>query len=94
MRDAPVGWEVDPSFVYIGRSGKGHDGYFGNPLRLQAGAPRGSTLIKYRAYLEDRLLKDDEFKRKLAELRDKTLICFCHPEPCHGHVIAEYLDQV
>ena len=31
--------------VYIGRAGRGMDGYFGNPFRLGAGMTRGATLL-------------------------------------------------
>ncbi|GHV00874.1 hypothetical protein FACS1894159_07630 [Bacteroidia bacterium] len=78
--------------MYIGRAGRGQDGYFGNPFRLEAGEPRGATIDRYRIWLYERLASDTEFKRRVQELRGKTLGCFCKPDPCHGDVIAEYLD--
>ena len=48
---------------------------------------------KFKEYFEARLASDPEFKERIKELRDKTLICFCAPNPCHGHIIAEYLDK-
>lgn len=78
--------------VYIGRAGRGHDGYFGNPVRLVYGAPRGSTLEAYRDYFYRRLENDLEFKRRVHSLKGKTLGCFCKPNPCHGDIIKEYLD--
>jgi len=78
--------------VYIGRAGHGQDGYFGNPFRLEAGQPRGTTIEKYRKYFYNRLETDPEFKRRIHELKDKTLGCFCKPYACHGDVIKEYLD--
>lgn len=79
--------------VYIGRAGKGQDGYFGNPFPLAHGEPRGASLEKYRAYFYKRLETDPEFKRRIHELKGKTLGCFCKPYPCHGDIIAEYLDS-
>lgn len=79
--------------VYIGRAGKGQDGYFGNPFPLGSGESRGSSLEKYRAYFLDRLATDPEFKRRVHALKGKTLGCFCKPHPCHGDIIAEYLDS-
>ena len=35
---------------YIGRAGRGEDGYFGNPFRLNPGESRGSTIERYRKY--------------------------------------------
>jgi len=87
--DAPKGWERDPQFVYIGRPGKGHNGYFGNPIRLAKGEPRGATIERFRAYAEARRSRDWEFRSSLADLHGKTLVCFCKPSPCHGDVLAE-----
>ena len=36
--------------VYIGRAGKGQDGYFGNPFRLKQDMDRGGTLAGFREY--------------------------------------------
>lgn len=36
--------------VYIGRKGKGHDGYFGNPFRLKHEGERAEVLELYRKY--------------------------------------------
>lgn len=79
--------------VYIGRAGKGLDGYFGNPIKLEKGEERGSTIEKYRDYFYDRLQTDSEFKKRILSLKGKSLGCFCAPNPCHGDVIKEYLDN-
>jgi hypothetical protein len=78
--------------VYIGRAGRGQDGYFGNPFVLQVGEPRGSSLEKYRVHFHERLKTDPEFRKRINELKGKTLGCFCKPYPCHGDIIAEYLN--
>lgn len=78
--------------VYIGRAGKGKDGYFGNPFPLGTGQ-RGSTLEKYREYFLKRLETDSEFKEKVLSLQGKTLGCFCSPNACHGDIIAEYVNN-
>lgn len=78
--------------VYIGRAGKGQDGYFGNPFRLVPGQTRGSTLERYREYFYKRLGEDPEFKRRIHRLKGKRLGCFCKPHACHGDIIKEYLD--
>jgi hypothetical protein len=78
--------------VYIGRAGKGMDGYFGNPTRLEREADRASVLERYRAYFVDRMERDSVFRARVLELRNKRLGCFCKPKACHGDVIAEYLN--
>jgi hypothetical protein len=80
--------------VYIGRAGRGQDGYFGNPFRLKPGENRGATLEKYRVYFYERLKNDPEFKLKILALKGKVLGCFCKPAPCHGDIIKEYLDNL
>jgi len=86
--------------VYIGRRGHGYDGYFGNPIvigrKCVCGITHcsgGSTLECYRTYFYSRLDNDPMFKCMIEELRGKRLGCFCKPDPCHGDIIVEYLDE-
>lgn len=81
--------------VYIGRAGKGLDGYFGNPFPLESfGGDRDACLAAYKTYFLDRVRKDEEFKRRVLALKGKTLGCFCAPDLCHGEVIEEWLGPV
>jgi hypothetical protein len=80
--------------VYIGRAGRGQDGYFGNPFMLSANQPRGASLEKYKVYFYERLKNDVEFRKRVHALKGKTLGCFCKPHPCHGDIIAEYLNSM
>ena len=82
-----------PYDVYIGRAGKGHDGYFGNPFRLNDESERVEILRKYEVWFYDRLASDPEFKRRIHELKGKKLGCFCRPKICHGDIIADYLNN-
>lgn len=87
--------------VYIGRAGKKQDGYFGNPYQIGKICSRcneihkdgGSTLNCFKEYFEERIENDKQFKEKILELKDKTLGCFCKPNPCHGDIILEYLEK-
>lgn len=75
-------------------------GYFGNPIAI--GKPcivcgkrhdsGGSTLPCYRRYFRFRLRFDNQFRQEIEKLRGKRLGCFCKPKPCHGDIIAEYLN--
>lgn len=80
--------------IYIGRAGKGQNGYYGNPFPLLKGEERGSSLEKYAKYFYERLEKDEEFKNNIHALKGKTLGCFCKPQPCHGDIIKKYLDGI
>ena len=83
---------VDDFDVYIGRKGRGYSGYFGNPFRLDYGEPRGSTLNLFKAYFLDRMKKDSKYRASILGLTGKRLGCFCKPGPCHGDIIANYLN--
>lgn len=74
--------------VYIGRRGHGHDGDFGNPF------PRATPacLARFRAYFLSRVARDPAFRARALALRGKTLVCGCAPRPCHGDVIAAWVD--
>lgn len=88
-----VNIKQDEYDVYIGRAGRGKDGYFGNPILRAVDESPGSTLDGYRAYFYNRLERDPEFKKRVLNLKGKRLGCFCKPAPCHGDVIKEWLDR-
>ena len=50
------------------------------------------TLESFKAYFLDRLKKDDEFRLRVRGLAGMRLGCFCKPNPCHGDVIAEWVN--
>jgi hypothetical protein len=79
--------------VYIGRAGRGWNGYFGNPFRRTPMQRPGDTLKRFEEHFLERVEKDREFRRRVLELRGKRLGCFCKPNPCHGDVIAKWLNE-
>ena len=83
----------EPYDVYIGRAGKGRDGYFGNPFRLGSQTSRESVMADFRLYFFGRLLDDPEFRARVGALKGKVLGCFCKPAACHGDVIVEWLER-
>jgi hypothetical protein len=78
--------------VYIGRPGKGMDGYFGNPFSVDEYGREG-CLAKYREYFRDRVSADLEFQQRVRSLAGKRLGCFCAPKACHGDTIADYVNK-
>lgn len=85
--------------VYIGRKGKGKDGYFGNPhdcdrvcRRCGKYHDRAESIELFKEYFYARIKTEPEFKRRVLALRGKRLGCFCAPLPCHGQVIAAFVD--
>lgn len=77
--------------TYIGRAGRGYDGYFGNPYTVREHG--ADAIALFRDYFENRVATDDEFCRRVYALHGKRLGCFCKPGPCHGDVIAEWVDS-
>lgn len=74
---------------------KGYDGFYGNPFTLRpraTDAERDECLTLFKQYFYQRLAEDEEFRVRVHALRGKVLGCFCSPKPCHGDVIAEYLE--
>lgn len=85
-----VNLRSEPFDVYIGRAGKGQDGYFGNPYDVRKyGA---DALPKFIGYFLGRVEADAEFRRRVVALHGKRLGCFCKPRDCHGDVIAEWVN--
>lgn len=87
--------------IYIGRAGKGTEGYFGNPYAVGRVCQRcgalhdtgASTLPCFEQYFFHRLGTDAEFRIRVRALAGKTLGCFCAPNPCHGDIIARWVNQ-
>jgi hypothetical protein len=79
--------------VYIGRAGRGQDGYFGNPFRIGHGISREDAVKRFQRYFADRIERDSEFKQRVLALHGKRLGCFCKPKACHGDVIADWLNK-
>ena len=88
IRKNPKGFDT-----YIGRAGMGFSGKFGNPYRWPYHGTREECIAKFKTYFYKRLANDAEFKKDVLELKGKRLGCFCPPRPCHGEVIANYLDR-
>lgn len=93
METKVVNLYKNPYDVYIGRAGKGQDGYFGNPIKLLPNEVSGATIERYKDYFYNRLENDQEFKNKILSLKGKVLGCFCKPKECHGDVIVDYLNS-
>ena len=78
--------------VYIGRGSK-----WGNPFTHRDGtkakfkvASREEAVAEFRKWI----LTQPELLADLHELKGKTLCCYCAPQACHGHVLAEMADAL
>lgn len=73
--------KVPPGAVYVGRPSK-----WGNPFKVGRDGSREEVITKYRAWLPMSGLD-------LSELRDKDLVCWCAPLPCHADVLIEIANR-
>jgi hypothetical protein len=64
--------------VYIGRGGR-----WGNPFRIGVDGDHAAVIAQYEAWLRGQ----HGLLRTLGELRDKDLVCYCAPAPCHGDLL-------
>ena len=83
---------ADPQrHVYIGRHLQWVPGAtkscWANPFSVKKHTREGALKL-YREYIEGH----PELLEKLEELRGCVLGCWCHPEPCHGHVLQALVE--
>jgi len=76
-----------PYDVYIGR-GSG----FGNPYAIGAEGDDRDEVIRKFQYDFDRGFLRDNFKQRLLVHQGKILGCHCKPFPCHGDILANFLN--
>lgn len=72
------------TFVRIDRRTK-----WGNPFRIGRDGDRAQVIADHAAWIRTQ----PQLLASLHELRGKTLACWCHPLPCHGHTLAQLADE-
>lgn len=82
----------EPFDVYIGRTGFGFEGKFGNPYKIWKDGTRDEIVEKFRRYFYKRISIDPQYHQAILELKGKRLGCFCPPRRCHGDIIVGYLE--
>lgn len=70
--------------VYIGRPS-----LFCNPYVIGKDGDRDTVIQKYENYL----MNSPRLLSKLHELKDKDLVCYCHPLKCHGDVLVRLIES-
>lgn len=93
-------WLMNPNHVYIGRDMTHYvpgavGSKWGNPFKGDYSG-KEERLRKYKEYILTDTKTHENGKtllESLEELKGKTLGCWCHPEPCHGHVLAQLIEE-
>ena len=70
---------TDGTYFYCGRGSK-----YGNPFTVATWG-RGVAVTRYREFLH---AHPGLVEAARLELKDKVLGCYCHPQPCHVHILA------
>lgn len=95
-------WLSDPNNVYIGRAGvvfvnkerfPKQSSKFANIYKIGKDGDRNKVIQKYKTFIKEKLDKDPELVKDLLSMRGKNLGCWCAPEPCHGDVLVELMDE-
>ena len=77
--------------IYIGRGSP-----LGNPFPITKELPRLEAIAKYKVYLIQRILSNNDIilsaLRSLKE--DSKLLCFCSPAPCHGNIVKDIWEEI
>lgn len=56
---------------------------WGNPFVIGRDGDRQAVIDKHERWLADQ----HHLLRRLDELRGRDLLCWCHPLPCHAHLL-------
>lgn len=88
-------------FVYIGRKNKTlglEESPLANKYRIGPDGSREEVIRKWKDDLIEQLKYNSEQRKEierlyeiLKEVGELTLLCYCHPLPCHGEVIRNVL---
>jgi len=80
----------EPFDIYIGRAyAEFPESKWNNPFHVGFGGDRHTVIHKYWIHLQE----NPELLSAIAELRDKTLGCWCKPRDCHGDVLVALADN-
>lgn len=99
IRNAPNDWQNNSNYVYIGRPSKDGNGYFGNSHVIgwcnlcYKEHDRMECIAAFKQDHEARVQTDSAYKEKVMGLKDKTLVCFCAPQACHGNVYQKWISS-
>lgn len=95
-----------PTAVYIGRAGRGEDGYFGNPCAVgkfcsacrRFHVDAADAVAAFEAYFSKRVAVDREFATRVLALEGRALWCpgrcVTKGSPCHGKVIVAWITTI
>jgi hypothetical protein len=96
MRDDGNGQRIDEALLnWAENEGRllriDRQGPYGNPFVMPDDGDRDEVIAKFEKFYWPH---KPELLRQVPEHAGKVLACWCYPERCHGHVIAETINRV
>jgi hypothetical protein len=85
-----IGKQIPENAVYIGRRNLSlnlQQSPFANPFKLTKETDRETVIEQYKTWLWNNIKSGKITIQSLKDLKDKDLVCYCHPKACHGHVL-------
>jgi hypothetical protein len=76
--------------IYIGRKNPRfpHGSIWGNPFEIGKHGTRSKVIADYRSWI----VTQPHLLAQLSSIKGKVLGCWCHPDSCHGDVLAALAD--
>jgi len=85
--------DMKPGDVYIGRDPRYGATTLWNMFRMGRNGTREHVVERYRDYFMERIITDQNFRANVLLMAGKRLACHCVPLPCHGDVVAAWLNE-
>ena len=75
--------------------------WLGNPFILGPDGNRATVIEKYKVWFDQQMLSNEEFKEKFYDMCKSyahyeivQLACWCSPQPCHGDIIKQAMEEI
>ncbi len=85
--------KIPPDAVCVGRPGK-----WGNKFRVGLDYSQEEAVRRHELWIKEQIKQGNvgfgvQFRYNLEELREKDLVCWCAPLPCHGDLLLELANK-
>lgn len=67
---------------------------WGNPFIIGIHGTRQECIDKYERDMRTRLINEPSLKEELMKLDGEILGCVCAPEPCHGDILVQLIEEI
>lgn len=95
-------WCNGENNFYVGRKGivfingeryPKKDSAFANIYKVGRDGTLDEVLIKYKIYIEDKIIHNPELLEELRKMEGGNLGCWCFPEKCHSNILVELMEK-